>query len=125
MRRIFCLLFVTAFLCSACRQTERQPKYKDASQPVEVRVKDLLSCMSLEEKIAQMRHIHAYSILTDGKVDEAKLDKMIEGKCYGFIEGLTLSGKECLALMTAAQRYMQEKTRLGIPLFAVTESLHG
>lgn len=125
MRRIFCLLFVTAFLCSACRQTERQPKYKDASQPVEVRVKDLLSRMSLEEKIAQMRHIHAYSILTDGKVDEAKLDKMIEGKCYGFIEGLTLSGKECLALMTAAQRYMQEKTRLGIPLFAVTESLHG
>ena len=37
-------------------------KYKNASLPVEVRVQDLLSRMTLEEKIAQMRHIHAYSI---------------------------------------------------------------
>ena len=32
-------------------------KYKDPNQPVEVRVKDLLSRMTLEEKIGQMTQI--------------------------------------------------------------------
>lgn len=125
MRQLLSLLFAAVFLCSACQQTERQPKYKDASQSVEVRVKDLLGRMTLEDKIAQMRHIHAYSIMENGKLDEEKLEKMVGGKNYGFIEAITLPGKECLELMNAVQRYMREKTPLGIPVFTVTESLHG
>lgn len=101
------------------------PKYKDIAQPIEVRVQDLLSRMTLEEKIAQMRHIHAYSIMEDGKLDKTKLDKLLNGKSMGFIEGITLSGKECLALMNEVQKYMRENTRLGIPVFTLTESLHG
>ena len=101
------------------------PKYKNASLPVEVRVQDLLSRMTLEEKIAQMRHIHAYSVMENGKLNEDKLEKMIGGQNYGFIEGITLPGKECLALMNEVQTYMREKTRLGIPVFTLTESLHG
>ena len=31
-----------------------QPRYKDASLPVEERVEDLLECMTLEEKILQL-----------------------------------------------------------------------
>ena len=50
---------------------------------------------------------------------------MIGGKNYGFIEGITLPGKECLTLMNEVQKYMREKTRLGIPVFTLTESLHG
>lgn len=100
-------------------------KYKDPSLPVEVRVQDLLGRMTLEEKIAQMRHIHAYSIMENGKLNEEKLEKMIGGQNYGFIEGITLPGKECLALMNEIQKYMREKTRLGIPVFTLTESLHG
>ena len=100
-------------------------KYKDASLPVEVRVQDLLGRMTLEEKVAQMRHIHAYSIMENGKLNEEKLEEMIGGQNYGFIEGITLPGKECLALMNEVQKYMREKTRLGIPIFTLTESLHG
>ncbi|MGN1265536.1 MAG: glycoside hydrolase family 3 N-terminal domain-containing protein [Muribaculaceae bacterium] len=100
-------------------------KYKNPSLPVEVRVQDLLKRMTLEEKIAQMRHVHARSIMTDGKIDEKKLDQMLGGKCYGFIEGITLPGRECLAMMNATQKYMREKTRLAIPIFTVSESLHG
>lgn len=33
-------------------------KYKNASLPEEVRMLDLLWCMTLDEKIAQMRYIH-------------------------------------------------------------------
>lgn len=85
----------------------------------------MLGRMTLEEKIAQMRHIHAYSIMENGKLNEEKLEKMIGGQNYGFIEGITLPGKECLALMNEVQKYMREKTRLGIPVFTLTESLHG
>lgn len=100
-------------------------RYKDASLPIEVRVEDLVKRMTLDEKIAQMRHIHAYSIMENGKIDKEKLEKMIGGQNYGFIEGFTLPGKECLALMKEVQKYMREKTRWGIPVFTLTESLHG
>lgn len=127
MGRFALLLCIVTSLCvRVCAQNEKKCKYRDSSLPVEVRVQDLLGRMTLEEKIAQMRHVHAYSIMKkDGKIDEKKLDQMLQGKCYGFIEGITLPGKECLALMAAAQKYMREKTRLGIPIFTVTESLHG
>ena len=36
-----------------------------------------------------------------------------------------MPGKECLTLMNEVQKYMREKTRLGIPVFTLTESLHG
>lgn len=114
------LLFFTTYLAA-----QSVPPYKNPSLPIETRVQDLLSRMTLEEKIAQMRHIHAYSIMENGKLDEEKLEKMIGGQNYGFIEAITLPGKECLMLMNEAQKYMREKTRLGIPVFTVTESLHG
>ena len=120
---IFLSLMAICFCVRPYAQTNF--KYKNASLPVEVRVQDLLSRMTLEEKIAQMRHIHAYSIMENGKLNEEKLEKMIGGQNYGFIEGITLPGKECLTLMNEVQKYMREKTRLGIPVFTLTESLHG
>lgn len=99
--------------------------YKNPDLPVEERVEDLLGRMTLEEKIAQLRHIHAYSISENGQLDEAKLEQLLQGKSMGFIEGITLPGKDCLRLMNQVQRYMREKTRLGIPVFTLTESLHG
>ncbi|MGN1236097.1 MAG: glycoside hydrolase family 3 protein, partial [Bacteroidaceae bacterium] len=124
MRKTFLLFCIVATVSLGVRAQSTLP-YQNKSLPVEERVKDLLGRMTLEEKIAQMRHIHSYSVMTDGRIDEDKLDKMIGGKNYGFIEGITLPGKECLALMKATQQYMKEKTRLGIPVFALTESLHG
>lgn len=123
MKRIIFLFISICFCTYFYAQTNF--KYKNASLPVEVRVQDLLSRMTLEEKIAQMRHIHAYSVMENGKLNEDKLEKMIGGQNYGFIEGITLPGKECLALMNEVQTYMREKTRLGIPVFTLTESLHG
>ena len=99
--------------------------YKNPNLPVEERVEDLLGRMTLEEKIAQMRHIHAYSISENGQLDESKLERLLQGKSMGFIEGITLPGKDCLRLMNQVQRYMRENTRLGIPVFTLSESLHG
>ena len=46
------LFIVTSLFLYNCE--ENTPKYKDASQPVETRVKDLLNRMTLEEKLSQI-----------------------------------------------------------------------
>lgn len=120
------ILFALLSIClGPFLHAQNTPPYKNPSLPVATRVQDLLNRMTLEEKIAQMRHIHAYSIMENGKLSQEKLKEMIGGKNYGFIEAITLPGKECLVLMNEVQKYMREKTRLGIPVFTVTESLHG
>lgn len=104
---------------------DEAPKYKDSNLPIETRVDDLLSRMTLEEKIAQMRHIHGYMIVEEGKLSEEKLEKLLDNGGMGFVEALTLPGKDCRDLMSGVQDYMRRKTRLGIPVLTITESLHG
>ncbi|MFH1198175.1 MAG: glycoside hydrolase family 3 C-terminal domain-containing protein [bacterium] len=52
MRSILLVLFL--FVCSISAQQESKPEYLDYKLPVEVRVNDLVSRMTLEEKISQM-----------------------------------------------------------------------
>jgi beta-glucosidase len=47
-------VFLSLLLLICCQQKEDFVKYKDANQPVEERVEDLLSRMTLEEKIQQL-----------------------------------------------------------------------
>ena len=54
--------------------------YKDPSQPVDVRVEDLLSRMTLEEKAAQLCGDLAASFIVDGKLShEALKEKFKDG----------------------------------------------
>ena len=58
----------TVVICSLltiCSFAQSIPIYKDATQPIEVRVHDLLSRMTVEEKVAQLRHIHEGSVLNE------------------------------------------------------------
>jgi beta-glucosidase len=53
--------FLLLLLASACRLSPAQtgsekPLYKDASQPIEKRVDDLIAKMTLEEKVSQLGH---------------------------------------------------------------------
>ena len=99
--------------------------YKDAQAPVEARVADLLGRMTLDEKIAQIRHLHSGQLFAGQTLDAAKLASASGGMSWGFVEAFPLSGDSCAVAMEAIQRYMVEETRLGIPVFTVAESLHG
>ena len=80
------LLFLTIGLSA-----QPIPKYKDASQPIEVRVQDLLSRMTIEEKVAQLRHIHEGSILNDDHtLNLEKMKNIIGTLGWGAVEGLSL-----------------------------------
>ena len=48
------------------------PPYKDAQRPVAVRVKDLLSRMTLDEKIGQMIQIH-FNVSNSSNIEQYKI----------------------------------------------------
>ena len=57
--------------------------YKDSTQSVEYRVNDLLKKMTLDEKIAQLRHIHQGNFDNQGKFSLQRFQNYVDGKSYG------------------------------------------
>lgn len=99
--------------------------YKNPALPTEVRVDDLLGRMTLEEKIAQMSHIHSWQIYDDQTLDYTKLTEKCRDLPYGFFEGFPLTAENLKKNFRQVQKYLLEETRLGIPAFPCGESLHG
>jgi len=112
--------------------------YKDASLPVSERVADLLSHMTLEEKIAQM---HAFWLILaeDGKhkvrsdeftghSDEGKLQQMLLnglGQITRPLGSHSVDPKQGVRALNRLQKFMMEETRLGIPVMSHEECLVG
>jgi beta-glucosidase len=131
------------------------PLYKNPIFPIEQRISDLLSRMTLEEKVGQMNIPTCYSTelgwglnsnapyLWDMKDTREVRDKQLDG-CRKWAEGthnnvfgpgggfFTLSDrliyegpKRQAEIMNELQKIALEKTRLGIPLFQIEEGTHG
>lgn len=116
-----CLLLAALGACASAQLTFRSdgqlPLYKDRTQPVEARVKDLLSQMTTAEKIAQLRSD------ADPKVYEPAL----KTTGFGFFAIYPLRGltpTELAIKMNDLQK-MAATSRLGIPLMPYEEALHG
>ena len=105
--------------------SKKIPTYQNPNKSVSARVTDLLQRMTLEEKIAQMRHIHFASYNVEGHLDLNKLSSFVKGKSFGCIEAFPYSAEEYAKTIYEAQKYMREETRLGIPVLPVMEALHG
>jgi beta-glucosidase len=116
------------------------PIYKDASQPVEARVEDLLARMTLEEKIVQITTVWTGKTeLFDagGKFDPAKANALYPSGLGHFARPNDLQGpssplekpfrdeRQTVELVNAIQKWAVEETRLGIPVLFHEEGLHG
>lgn len=123
-RKIIALLFLVPFSGVAQRKAATLA-YKNPANPVEIRVKDLLSRMTLQEKVAQMQDVSFSEISTDKILDPKKVDNELKGLSYGCFEGMGLSVEDYAHAVDAVQRYAIEKTRLGIPMLVTSEALHG
>ena len=113
--------------------------YRDASAPIEARVRDLLSRMTLEEKVAQMRCIwigKAGLVNQQANFDPERARPAL-GNGIGQIarpgEGIRgtanaprfLSIEATIAFVNEVQRFLVEQTRLGIPALFHEEAAHG
>ncbi len=100
----------------------------DSRQPVEARVRDLLSRLTLDEKLAQIGGVWSSSLLDDGVFSESRArEKLAHGTGHlTRIGGATVLGPaESAALANTIQKFLIEQTRLGIPAIIHEESCAG
>lgn len=114
--------------------------YKDPAAPIALRVRDLLARMTLSEKVAQMRSLWmTKTAIMDGagRFSSAKAGQAI-GTGIGQIgrpndttgttqdkDSAFRSIQEGVEFVNAVQRFLVEKTRLGIPALFHVECAHG
>jgi len=113
------------------------PTYLDPSRPIEERIRDLLSRMTVEEKVAQTVAIWKRKdqiIDPNGAFDGAKARDVLAlgiGQISRPSElrdkptRLVLGPRENAHFLNDLQRWLVENTRLGIPALTHEEALHG
>ena len=126
-RSLVVLIAVCAIGTALLSRSQEPPPYRNASLPVEVRVRDLISRMTLEEKFWQL-------FMIPGDLDNPANDysQGIFGLQIATARRQSGDGATAAALarahaerINAIQRYFVEKTRLGIPIIPFEEAVHG
>ena len=124
MRYLFGSVLLFALLGNALAQTP-VPDYRNPNLPIEQRVADLLKRMTLEEKVEQLGGRYRPGILdTTGKFNDRNAREAFRAL---FGVDSKISPHDAAVLRNAVQRYLAEKTRLGIPDFPGRSAawLHG
>ncbi|RLF21852.1 MAG: hypothetical protein DRN15_10435 [Thermoprotei archaeon] len=103
--------------------------YRDPSNPIWARVEDLLSRMSIEEKIAQLCSVPVEELLEGRKFSLEKAKRWLR---HGIGEITRVAGsriglkpKEVASIVNEIQRFLIKETRLGIPAIVHEECLSG
>jgi beta-glucosidase len=105
---------------------EAGPAYKDPALPVDRRVADLVGRMTLEEKVQQLRGLwHVEKEVVAGDAIVADKAAGLIGKGIGEIAPIRQETAREVALRNIIQKYLVEKTRLGIPAIFHEEGCHG
>ena len=119
------LLCVTASGQGKAAQADNAPKYRNPALAIDDRVADLLSRMTLEEKVGQLTGggegrtsvIDPTGTFTD-ETARTTLQRWWD-------PDQPFTPKRAAILRNGVQRYLREKTRLGIPHLFMGEALHG
>lgn len=125
MRILLSIIILALLSLTSNIEAQELLPYKDPTLPTEERINDLLGRMTLEEKLAQIRHLHSWHIFDGQTLNYEKLEEKCGDVGFGFFEGFPLTAASCRQNFREIQSYMLNKTRLGIPAFSVAESLHG
>ena len=93
----------------------------------EQRINYLLSQMTLDEKIDQLSMLSLNQLELDdqGEVSEESLEMLFKGRSTGCLESPFVEHEKIAKYSEAADKYLREHTRLGIPAIQIAECLHG
>ena len=121
------LLLPSSALDLVRRQAAANATYKDASAPVEDRVADLLSRMTIEEKTAQLIQgdISNWINVTTNVVNETGLEWNFRVRAGQFYVGYPIPAEWISNGVKIGQDYLLHNTTLGIPAMVQTEAIHG
>ena len=122
-----CVLLGMALSCviAVRGQDQAAPKYRNPNVPIDDRVADLLSRMTLEEKVHE---------ITGGGERQAEVidptGTFTTEQAHAAFAQLSspdyaLTPRRSALLRNGVQRFLREKTRLGIPALFMGEALHG
>ncbi len=114
----------------------QQLPYQNPKLSTAERVKDLLSRMTIEEKIKQMLKVSLEELKQDeqGEITEESLEKLFKGESIGCLDpprwnSITdkpIDVEGIAKFSEAADKYLRTKTRLGIPAIQVDlGGIHG
>lgn len=102
--------------------------YLNPETSVKARVEDLLSRMSLEEKIAQLGSVESDQLLEDGKFSPEKAEKTLRngiGQITRIGGATDLNPKESAKLANQIQRFLEKNAPHSIPAILHEECLSG
>ncbi|MFN8442512.1 MAG: glycoside hydrolase family 3 protein [Caldilineaceae bacterium] len=102
--------------------------YQNPNLSIEERVANLLSLMTLEEKIAQIGSYWIYELLDNQSFDRSKAQQKLAhgiGQITRLAGASSLDPIGCAKLSNELQRFLVEQTRLGIPALIHEECCSG
>lgn len=101
--------------------------YKNSKLPTSRRIDDLLKRMTLEEKVAQLQSFHMAKpkLIESVLRDERKMDSLFKNGIGMMNPDFDATAEETIDRRNALQKYLRNKTRLGIPTLFIDEAHHG
>ncbi|KAF1949691.1 glycoside hydrolase [Byssothecium circinans] len=130
VRLLLSIFLATAPVSSydlARRQNAANGTYKNPSAPVEARVADLLSRMTIAEKTAQLIQgdFSSWINTTTNAFNASGLAWNMANRAGQFYVGYPIAQSWISEGVRKAQEYLMQNTTLGIPAFVQTEGIHG
>ena len=134
--RSLCFLLASCALWCASGLPQTTPPYRDPNLPADQRVADLLSRMTLEEKIAQIQGTWqnrqfpqepGFFFVDEKNVFHPELAAVaLKNGLGGYTRpSEKRSPREMAEFTNTLQKWIKENTRLGIPILFHEECLHG
>jgi len=105
--------------------TDANPKYRNPNLAIEDRVADLLSRMTLEQKVQQLAGGGEGQTEVIDPTGTYTSETARATLTRWWDPDMPFTPKKSAILRDGIQRFLKEKTRLGIPQLFMGESLHG
>ncbi|CAK9159938.1 unnamed protein product [Ilex paraguariensis] len=115
------LMGILVMCCGAAMAEEEYMKYKDPKQPINIRIKDLMSRMTLKEKIGQMTQIER-SVASTEVMKKYYIGSVLSGG--GSVPAKQASAETWVDMVNDFQKGSLS-SRLGIPMIYGIDAVHG